>query len=99
MRPDRTVVTHSGHGIAVDGPGPGIASELTWSRGKRPASRAVVTLVLVNVRSLDVLLHDAGFHAGQHGTLQVRTDGSTVVHVGGRTVHLAKGHAIVRFTA
>jgi poly(3-hydroxybutyrate) depolymerase len=99
MRPDRTVVTHSGHGIAVDGPGPGIASELTWSRGKRPASRAVVSLVLVNVRSLDVLLHDAGFHAGQHGTLQVRTDGSTVVHVGGRTVHLAKGHAIVRFTA
>ncbi|HEX3707549.1 MAG TPA: peptidase, partial [Mycobacteriales bacterium] len=51
-RPDRSVTTHSSSGIAVKGPGPGLASQLTWTRGKRPATRPVITLGLANVKTL-----------------------------------------------
>ena len=99
MRPDRLITTHSAHGIAVNGPGPGIASELTWGRGKRPASHPVMNLNLTNVDTLTVLLHAAGFHRGQHGTLHVTTDGPTVVRLAHRTIQLVKGRATVHFTA
>ena len=93
-------ITHSAQGIAVDGPGPGHrVSTLTWTRGKRPAPRPVITLLLTNVRSLTVLLHAGGFQTGQRGTLQVTTDGTTTLHLGGRTVHLSKGPTTVRFIA
>jgi predicted esterase len=99
-RPDRSVATHSAHNIDVtDGPGPGIASQLTWTRGSHPAPRAVITLRLVNVRRLTVLLGAAGFRQGGHGTLRVTTDGPTTLRFGSRTVSLAKGNTTVHFTA
>jgi hypothetical protein len=100
MRPERAVTAHSTQGIAVTGgPGPGIASELTWTKGKRPATRPAMTLKLANVRSLTLLLRDAGFRNGQRGTLRVTTDGPTTVHLGGRVVYLGKGQSTVRFRA
>ncbi|MGN6474167.1 MAG: prolyl oligopeptidase family serine peptidase [Mycobacteriales bacterium] len=98
QRPDRSVITHSTRNITVDGPGPGIASQLTWTRGKRPTARPVLTLRLTNVKSLTVLLHAAGFSPGQAGTLRVTSDGSAVLHLRDRTVRVTKGHTTVRFT-
>jgi pimeloyl-ACP methyl ester carboxylesterase len=98
-RPEPTVITHSTRNITVDGPGPGLASQLTWTRGKRPAPRPVMTLDLGNVRTLAVLVRAAGFRPGRSGVLRVTTDGPTTVHLAGRTVHLEKGHTTVRFTA
>jgi hypothetical protein len=93
------VTTHSSSGIAVKGPGPGLASQLTWTRGKRPATRPVITLGLANVKTLTVLLHAAGFRHGQHGTLRVITDGPVTLHLSDRVVHLRQGHTTVHFTA
>jgi poly(3-hydroxybutyrate) depolymerase len=99
MRPDRSVSTHSSHSIAVQGPGPGIASQLTWTRGNRPAATPVITLKLANVKALTLLLGAAGFPHGQHGTLRVVTDGPTTLHLGDRVLHLPKGHSTLHFTA
>jgi hypothetical protein len=102
MRPDRSVTAHSQRNITVDGPGPGIASQLTWTRGKRPARKPVITLRLTNVRALTVQLHAAGFDAGRHGTrrgtLRVTSDGPATLRLGDRTVHVTKGTTAVRFT-
>ncbi|HWC33506.1 MAG TPA: peptidase [Mycobacteriales bacterium] len=99
MRPERSVTTHSSRDITVDGPGPGIASQLTWTRGKRPAARPVMTLRLTNVKALTLLLRAAGFHRGQAGTLHVVTDAPTTLRLAGHSVHLAKGHTTVHFMA
>ncbi|HVT64925.1 MAG TPA: prolyl oligopeptidase family serine peptidase [Mycobacteriales bacterium] len=96
-RPERSVTAHAAHHIAVQGPGPGIASQLTWTRGRRPAAEPLITLHLKNVSSLAVLLHGAGFRAGQQGELGVTTDGPTVLHLGQRTIHLGKGRTTVHF--
>ncbi|HVY09938.1 MAG TPA: prolyl oligopeptidase family serine peptidase [Mycobacteriales bacterium] len=99
-RPDRAVITHEAHDIAVTGgPGPGVASQLTWTRGKRPAARPVITLTLTNVRALEVLLHGAGFRHGEHGTLHVTSDGAAVIRLGHRAVHVAKGRTTISFRA
>jgi hypothetical protein len=98
-RADRSVKAHSAHSIAVDGPGPGIASQLTWTRGKKSATRPVITLGLANVKAVTVLLRAAGFSSGQHGTLRVITDGPTTLRIGGRVLHLPKGRSTVHFTA
>ncbi|HVT20914.1 MAG TPA: prolyl oligopeptidase family serine peptidase [Mycobacteriales bacterium] len=100
QRPDRSVTTHEAHNVAVTGgPGPGIASQLTWTRGKRSAARPVITLRLTNVRALTVLPRAAGFRHGQTGTLRVTTDGPATVHLPGRTLHLDKGRSTSRFRA
>ncbi|HVU61579.1 MAG TPA: alpha/beta hydrolase-fold protein [Mycobacteriales bacterium] len=98
-RPQRPVTAHSAHNITVAGPGPGIASQLTWTRGNRPAARPVITLRLTNVRALTVLVHAAGFDPGRDGRLQVNTDGRTSLQLGNRTVVLSKGSTTVHFTA
>jgi hypothetical protein len=100
MRPDRAVTTHSTQGIAVTGgPGPGVASQLTWTRGKRPNARPTILLKLANVGSLTLLLRDAGFRKGQRGTLRVTTGGPTAIYLGGRVVYLGKGQSTVHFRA
>jgi pimeloyl-ACP methyl ester carboxylesterase len=99
-RPDKSVTTHSSHNIAVDGPGPGIASQLTWTRGKASAARPTITLRLVNVGRLTLLPRAAGFGEGQAGTVRVTTDGPTTIGLGeGHTVVLNKGTTTVHFTA
>jgi poly(3-hydroxybutyrate) depolymerase len=99
-RPDRGVTTHTAHKVQIsDGPEPGLATTLTWTRGSRPDPQPVVRLHLHNVRSLTVRLPAAGFSYGQHGALHVTTDGPTTIHLGGRTVHIAKGTHVVRFVA
>ncbi|HWA65422.1 MAG TPA: prolyl oligopeptidase family serine peptidase [Mycobacteriales bacterium] len=99
VRPERSVATHSAHNITVDGPGPGVASQLTWTRGRRPAAKPLITLRLTNVRRLVVLLRAAGFHQGQAGTLRVVTDGPTTLGLDRRVLRLHKGTKTVRFTA
>lgn len=98
-RPQRSIVTHSTRGIAVDGPGPGVASQLTWTRGTRPAARPVITLRLTNVKKLTVLLRAAGFAHGQAGRMHVTSDGQATLRLGDRVVRLPKGRTAVRFTA
>jgi hypothetical protein len=99
-RPMRAVKTHVSHSVDVkDGPEPGVASTLTWTRGPRAHRKPVIRLQLQNVRSLRVLLHAAGFHAGRSGTLHVTTDGPTTIRLGHRHVHVGKGPHVVRFKA
>jgi hypothetical protein len=99
-RPDRKVTTHTSHKVAVNnGPEPGLASSLTWTRGARPPRRPVLRLHLRNVRSLRVRLHAAGFRHGRAGVLHVTTDGPAVVRLGHRRVHVAKGSHDVPFVA
>jgi poly(3-hydroxybutyrate) depolymerase len=98
-RPETSISTHSAHNIAVDGPGPGLASELTWTRGKRAATRPVVTLRLTNVDRLKVLPSAAGFHEGQRGTIRVQTDGPVAVIIGnGHAVQVGEGTTTLHFT-
>jgi hypothetical protein len=100
QRPDRAVITHESFNVAVTGgPGPGIASQTTWTRGNRPAPRPVITLTLRNVRGLKVLLRDAGFRDGQRGSLVVRSDGAATIHLADRAVRVGKGRTTVRFRA
>jgi pimeloyl-ACP methyl ester carboxylesterase len=100
-RPQRSIITHSTRGIAVDGPGPGIASQLTWTRGKRPASRPVVRLRLTNVQDLTLRLHDAGFRDGQRGHLIVWSDGPAYIRVvpGQPAAMVGKGRTTISFVA
>ena len=99
MRPDRWVSTHPSRNIAVDGPGPGLATQLTWTRGKRPAKRPVITLRLTDVDRVRVLPRAAGFSAGQPGTIRVVTDGPVALIVGDRkAVLMGKGKTTVHFT-
>jgi poly(3-hydroxybutyrate) depolymerase len=98
-RPMRSVTTHSTHKVAVkDGPEPGFASTLTWTRGARPHRRAVIRLHLSNVGSLRVLLRAAGFRH-EPGIARITTNGPTTIRLGRRTVHVTKGVHVVRFEA
>jgi pimeloyl-ACP methyl ester carboxylesterase len=100
MRPDRGVKTRLKRGLAVSsGPGPGIATQLSWTRTKQPSKQAVIRLHLTNVRSLRVRLRDAGFGEGEHGRLRITTDGPVVIDLGNRTLHLRSGSHVVTFTA
>jgi hypothetical protein len=100
-RPTRTVSTHVTHKVAVKGgPGPGVASNLTWTRGSRPPRHPVIRLHLTNVRSLRILLHGAGFGPRHpRGRLKVSTDGPVVVRIGHHRIHVAKGKHVVPFSA
>ncbi|HWB65403.1 MAG TPA: peptidase [Mycobacteriales bacterium] len=96
-RPERAVTSHLTRNVALSGgPGPGLATTQTWTRGRRPAAKPVITLRLTNVRSLRVLPAAAGFAAGHAGRLRVTTDGRTTIHVGDRAIHLGRGHHVVR---
>jgi hypothetical protein len=96
LRPDRSIQTHVTHGIAAQGPGPGVASELSWTRGRAPTSRPVIDLKLTNVR--DVAVEPPGFWYGSRGVLRVTTDGPTTVEIYGWKAHLAKGSRTIPFT-
>jgi poly(3-hydroxybutyrate) depolymerase len=99
-RPDKSVRAHEAHNIAVDGPGPGIASEQTWALGKRARTKPVITLKLTNVDRVQVLPRAAGFGDGQRGTIRVQTDNPVAVIVGnGKVVLMGKGTTTVHFTA
>jgi pimeloyl-ACP methyl ester carboxylesterase len=97
-RPERSVITHSTRNITVDGPGPGLASQLTWTRGKRPVRRPVITLHLTNVRHLTLQLGAAGFRRGQPGRLVVWTDGESAIQLApGNVVVAGKGRTTFAF--
>jgi poly(3-hydroxybutyrate) depolymerase len=100
-RPMRQVRSHVAHQVAVKGgPGPGVASSLTWTRGARSQRKPVIRLHLTNVRSLRVLPHGAGFgRRYPRGRLKVTTDGKTVIRFGHRRLHFAKGTHVVPFQA
>jgi predicted esterase len=100
-RPMQSVKTHVAHNVAFKGgPGPGVASSLSWTRGARSHRHPVIRLHLSNVRSLRVLVHGAGFGVRHpHGHLKVATDGPTVVRIGHRRIHFAKGTHVVPFKA
>jgi hypothetical protein len=92
MRPDRGVRTHTRHSIADrGGPGPGLATEFSWTRTTAPGRHAVIRLHLRNVRSLRLLLRAAGFRAGEAGRLRIITDGPVRIHLGDRTIRV-RGH-------
>jgi dienelactone hydrolase len=99
-RPVRALTTHASRRVTTnDGPEPGLASSLTWTRGARSARLSVIRLKLTNVRSLRVLLGGAGFRHGKHGRLRVSTDGPTTIRLGHQRVHVQKGSHVVPFTA
>jgi hypothetical protein len=99
-RPMPKVKAHASHNVpTTSGPGPGLVSTQTWSRGKRAHRTPVIRLHLRNVTSLRVLMHAAGFHHGQSGKLKVTSDGRSTIRLGHRTVHVAKGRHVVPFRA
>jgi hypothetical protein len=95
LRPGRSIHTHMTQGVAVQGPGPGIASEQTWTRGRAPKSKPVIRLRLTNVRSLG--LTPPGFFYGSRGVLRVTTDGPTSLEIYGWKAHLSKGSRTIHF--
>jgi hypothetical protein len=99
-RPDRSITAHRSQRVDPGvKPEPSLESTLTWTRGARPHRHPRLTLHLTNVRSLHVLARSAGFRAGQHGVLHVKTDGAVTISLGGRRIHVAKGSHVVRFRA
>jgi hypothetical protein len=99
-RPIRNVNSHSTHFVPVEGgPGPGLASSLTWSGGHRANPTSVIRLHLTNVGSLRVLLGGAGFRPGSKGTLEVTTDGPTTIRLGDQVVQVGSGEHVVPFSA
>ncbi len=101
-RPERGIKTHTSRQVALSsGPGPGVATQLTWTRTSRPAPRPVIRLRLTNVRRLTVLLRAAGLRAGEQVTLRIVTDGTTtvVLPAANRVVHVPQGRHVVRFVA
>jgi hypothetical protein len=98
MRPVRTVFTHVSTGLDVNGgPEPGVATQLTWTRGKPSSRSAVLVLTLQDVRTVRVLLRAAGFAPGESGSLIVRSDGPVHVRLGTRTYRLGAGRHTVDF--
>jgi hypothetical protein len=99
-RPHRSVTTHTATAVdATDGPEPGLATSLTWTRSAPSHRHRVIRLRLVNVRSLRVLLGGAGFRAGRNGRLRVTTDGPTTLRIGDTTVHLTRGSHVIALRA
>lgn len=89
MRPVRGIRTQTTRRTVIaGGPGPGIATELTWNRTTMPRKRRLIRLRLTNVRSLRLVLHAAGFPAGDRGLLRIITDGPVRVRLGTRTIRL-----------
>jgi hypothetical protein len=98
-RPVHRITARPDQGVYHDPKlGAAVLNDQHWFRGQAPARKPVIRLRLTNVGSLRVLLHDAGFRHGA-GRLKVRTDGPVVIHLGGRTVRVAKGAHVVRFRA
>jgi hypothetical protein len=99
-RPRRVPVPTTTRSLLVPGtPTPAIVTEQAWEAGVAAPRRAVVALRLTNISSLTVLLHDAGFRPGSHGTMTVDTDGATAIRVGERIVRVGKGTSTIDFRA
>ena len=80
-------------------PTPALVTELRWQTAPPPAAGSVITLALTNVSSLTILLAQAGFVRGQHGSLHVHSDGPVTVTLGTRVLTLPGGDSEVAFTA
>jgi len=74
--PGPTVTTDSFGPTPVTTPTPGITEGLTWKLGPSPAAKPLITISLTNVATLAVNTSMARL---QTGTIQVITDGSTVL--------------------
>jgi pimeloyl-ACP methyl ester carboxylesterase len=99
-RPDRAVSPHATQTVdPTFAPDPAAITQQTWHRRQRPVKRPVITLHLRNVRSLAVLLRDAGFRHGTVGHLHVTTDGRTAIALGNRIHRFATGTHVIRFRA
>ena len=100
QRPDRTVTAHRSQRVdPTMQPEPARVTQLTWTLGRRARPKPLLRLRLTNIASLSVLLHDAGFHRGQHATLRVTTDGRTVIRLGSQRLRVAKGSHVLHFVA
>jgi hypothetical protein len=95
-RPTRATVPITTRSLLVPGePTPAVVTEQAWTAGAPARRRAVISLRLTNVSSLTVLLSDAGFARGAHGTMTVHTDGATALRLGERVVRVGKGTSTI----